>query len=189
MRGVIAAPLFVGSVSLALILGALTFQYVWHYPPCELCHWQRWPHFVSIAAGFVGGLLLALRILPGRAARTFGWLAVAAIAAAGAMGVYHAGVEWGLWEGPAACTGTGYVPGGGADFAPFHLVRCDEAAWRLSRDLACGLQCADLVCGRRHRGLSDAARPAEASMSEYSRARTSPPASAGEQARPTMSRR
>ena len=130
MRGDIAAALFVGSVSLALLAGALVFQYVWHYPPCEICHWQRWPHIVSAVAGLGGGVLLAAGVFPGRAAPTFAWLAVVAIAVAGALGVYHAGVEWQWWEGPAACTGTGFKPGPTADFEPFHLVRCDEAAWR-----------------------------------------------------------
>lgn len=130
LRGAIAASLLVGGVSLALVAGALVFQYLWHYPPCEICHWQRWPHIVSAMAGLGGGLLLALKVLPARAALTFAWLSIVAIAIAGALGVYHAGIEWQWWEGPAACTGTGFVPGSGADFTPFRLVRCDEAAWR-----------------------------------------------------------
>jgi disulfide bond formation protein DsbB len=40
-----------GAGALALILGALGFQYLAHLPPCEMCHWQRWPH---IAAAIVG---------------------------------------------------------------------------------------------------------------------------------------
>jgi disulfide bond formation protein DsbB len=132
LRGHIAAALFTGSVSLALLIGALVFQYVWDYPPCEICHWQRWPHILAAVVGLGGGLLLAARILPARAASTFAWLAIAAIAAAGALGVYHSGIEWGWWEGPAACTGTGsvFTPGSGADFTPFRFIRCDEAAWR-----------------------------------------------------------
>lgn len=130
MRGETWAALVVGTVSLALLAGALVFQYVWHYPPCEMCHWQRWPHIVSAVAGLGGGLLLAGRVLPARAAPTFAWLAIVAIAAAGAVGIYHAGVEWHWWEGPSACTGTGFRPGQ-TDAAAFHIVRCDEAAWRL----------------------------------------------------------
>jgi disulfide bond formation protein DsbB len=130
LRGHIAAALFAGSVSLALIAGALVFQYAWDYPPCEICHWQRWPHILSAVAGLGGGLLLAAKILPARAASTFAWLAIAAIAAAGALGVYHSGIEWGWWEGPAACTGPTFTPGSGADFTPFRFIRCDEAAWR-----------------------------------------------------------
>ena len=130
MRGEIAAPLLVGSVSLALIAGALVFQYAWSYPPCEICHWQRWPHIAAAVIGLGGGLLVAVGALPARAARPMAWLTILAIAVAGALGVYHAGIEWKLWEGPATCTGPGFVPGSGAEFTPFHFVRCDEAAWR-----------------------------------------------------------
>ena len=35
----------------ALLGGALYFQYVVGLPPCEMCHWQRWPHMVAIVAG------------------------------------------------------------------------------------------------------------------------------------------
>jgi disulfide bond formation protein DsbB len=130
VRGPIAASLLCGSVSLALLVGALAFQYLWHYPPCEICHWQRWPHIASAVLGLGGGLLLASGILPRRAARTFAWLAIVAVTIAGALGVYHAGVEWQWWEGPSACTGPGFTPGSSAAFTPFHFVRCDEAAWR-----------------------------------------------------------
>jgi len=46
--------LLAGAVALALVLGALAFQYLGHLAPCEMCHWQRWPHvaaiFVALAA-------------------------------------------------------------------------------------------------------------------------------------------
>src|SRR3569623_3237162 len=43
--------LLMGAVALALLLGALGFQYLGHLAPCEMCHWQRWPH---IAAAIIG---------------------------------------------------------------------------------------------------------------------------------------
>jgi disulfide bond formation protein DsbB len=129
LRGDIAATLLAGSVSLVLILGALVFQYAWAYAPCEICMWQRWPHAASAVLGLGGGALLAFGVFPARAAPTFAWLVIVALAAAGALGVYHAGIEYGWWEGPAACTGPGFVPGSGIAFEPFHFVRCDEAAW------------------------------------------------------------
>jgi len=33
--------LLAGLAALALILGALGFQYIGHLKPCEMCHWQR----------------------------------------------------------------------------------------------------------------------------------------------------
>ena len=44
----------VGAGALVLILGALCFQYLQHLPPCEMCHWQRWPHIAAAALGLIG---------------------------------------------------------------------------------------------------------------------------------------
>ena len=43
-----------GTGSSALLLGALGFQYLAHLPPCEMCHWQRWPYFAAAAIALVG---------------------------------------------------------------------------------------------------------------------------------------
>lgn len=119
--------IFAGSVALALILGALFFQYVLHYPPCEMCHWQRWPHIAAAVIGLGGGL--ALRNANASLALPLAALTLLLVATSGAIGVYHAGVEWHWWPGPTACT-TGYVFTGTLDLnAP--VPRCDMAAWRL----------------------------------------------------------
>ena len=124
-----AAPaLLAGGFSFALLAGAFAFQYIGGLAPCEMCIWQRWPHGAAILVGFGGGLFA--RLLPRDTVRTLAWLAILAIALSGAIGVFHAGVEWKLWPGPTACTGIGFVPGQD-DFKPFQVVRCDEAQWRL----------------------------------------------------------
>jgi disulfide bond formation protein DsbB len=41
----------------ALLLGALAFQFLNHLPPCEMCHWQRWPYFAVIAIALAAPLL------------------------------------------------------------------------------------------------------------------------------------
>jgi len=43
-----------GIGALALLLGALGFQYFAHLAPCEMCHWQRWPHIAAFLVGLVG---------------------------------------------------------------------------------------------------------------------------------------
>ena len=58
------------------------------------------------------------------------WAAIVVIAISGAIGIFHAGVEWKFWPGPPECTGVGYVQGQD-DSKPFQIVRCDEAQWRL----------------------------------------------------------
>ncbi len=125
-----AAAVFGGTVSLVLLGGALAFQYIGGLAPCEMCIWQRWPHGFAIAAGLIGGGLVALDVLPRNIARYLALAAIAGIVISGAIGVFHAGVEWKLWPGPSECTGFGYVPGQ-EDFKPLQIVRCDEAQWRL----------------------------------------------------------
>ncbi len=118
-----------GALALALILGALGFQYILNYPPCEMCHWQRWPHISAAVIGLVGGLLLRSGIVKPSVAPAVAALTLLLVATSGALGVFHAGVEWHWWAGPAACT-TGYVFNGTLDLnAP--VPRCDVAAWRL----------------------------------------------------------
>jgi disulfide bond formation protein DsbB len=124
------AALLAGGVSAALLLGAFGSQYIGGLAPCEMCIWQRWPHGASILFGLIGGGLIMGRMLPPHLGRILAILAVAAIALSGAIGVFHAGVEWKLWPGPSECTGFGYVPGRD-DFKPLQIVRCDEAQWRL----------------------------------------------------------
>jgi len=122
--------LALGTVSAALILGALAFQYIGGYPPCEMCMWQRYPHFAAIVVGLGGGLLLAMGALPTNLAKPIALLAVLAITITGLIGVYHAGVEWRWWAGPAACTGQAFQLTGKLDLNA-HVVSCDHAAWRL----------------------------------------------------------
>lgn len=125
----VAAGLLAGGLSAALLLGAFAFQYLGGLPPCEMCIWQRWPHGAAILLGIGGGGLALLGAVPAKAARPLAWLAVIALIITGAIGVFHAGVEWKLWPGPSHCTGGDYVPGRD-DFGALQVVRCDEAMWR-----------------------------------------------------------
>jgi len=121
--------IFAGAVGLSLILGALFFQYVLNYPPCEMCHWQRWPHIAAAVVGLGGGGLLRAGILKPSLAAPLAVLTLLLVATSGGLGVFHAGVEWHWWPGPSACT-TGYRFTGVIDLtAP--VPRCDTAAWRL----------------------------------------------------------
>jgi len=97
-----------GALSLALIVGVLGFQYLGGIPPCEMCHWQRWPHIAAAVVGLGGGLLIRAGLIEESLGRTLAWLTVVLIAASGALGVYHAGVEWHWWPGPQACTGSAF---------------------------------------------------------------------------------
>jgi disulfide bond formation protein DsbB len=113
---------------LALIGGALGSQFLGGLYPCEMCHWQRWPHYAAIP------LALLAFLIPARPAqRGFVLLAAIAIAASGAIGVFHAGVEYGWWEGITQCS-TGLSSASGdtmADIWATPPIRCDVAQWTL----------------------------------------------------------
>ena len=123
--------LALGGLALALILGALGFQYFGRLTPCEMCHLQRWAHIAAAVVGLGGGLAIWAGILDRRYAAPLALATAALVALSGAIAVYHAGVEWHWWRGPSACTGSAFrLQGGPLDLnAP--VVICDHAAWRL----------------------------------------------------------
>jgi disulfide bond formation protein DsbB len=113
-----------GIIALALILGALGFQYIAHFPPCEMCHWQRWPLIAAAFAGTLGPMFIK------GDTRWLAFITVLLVATSGAIGFYQAGVEWHYFPGPEACTGTFHAFHGLGDLNAPGEVRCDVAAWR-----------------------------------------------------------
>ena len=120
-----------GFYGLAMIVGALGFQYIGGVEPCEMCHWQRWPLIGAAVIGFGTTGLVAAGLLNARAVKAVVWLVLALIAVSGAIGAYQAGVEWKFLPGPASCTGSRFVFAGLSNLNNEHVVRCDEASWRL----------------------------------------------------------
>ncbi len=119
------------ATSAALLGGALAFQYIGGLPPCEMCHWQRWPHIAALVLAAGGAVLL--RTSPGLA-RIAAALAGVALLVTAAIGLFHVGVEQDWWEGPTACA----VIGGGqtaedifATVMAAPVIRCDETPWSL----------------------------------------------------------
>ena len=109
---------------LLLLGGAYVSQYGFGLFPCEMCWWQRYPHFAALALA-----LVAFWRPPGAVPVA---LAALAIATSGLIGAFHAGVEYGWWEGLTACTTAlpaGVDPLEAILNAP--LVRCDVAPWSL----------------------------------------------------------
>ena len=112
-----------GAGALALLLGALGFQYLAHLPPCEMCHWQRWPY---IAAAIVGLVLVSFWKKDMRLAAK---LTIALVALSGLIGAYQTGMQMGLLPGPGACTvDHAYVMGSGA---PSPEISCNAVTWSL----------------------------------------------------------
>ena len=116
------ARLLAVCVPAALLGGAYISQYAFGLPPCEMCWWQRYPHFAALGAG-----LFAFVLKP---AQVWAALAGLAIITSGLIGGFHAGVEYGWWEGITGCaTLASNIDVMNPTAAP--LVRCDVAPWTL----------------------------------------------------------
>src|SRR5690606_38784086 len=115
------------------LVGVWYFELVLGLDSCPLCLDQRIPYYIAIP----------LAIALGAAARSnrFARIARLSLLARGAVmlvgagyGVYHAGIEWGFWEGPASCAAS--APGAPVGDilsslkATVRVVPCNEAAWR-----------------------------------------------------------
>jgi disulfide bond formation protein DsbB len=111
-----------------LLAGAYGSQYIGGLHPCEMCWWQRYPHFAAVPIALVGFFVAN----PGMK-RVLVALAAFAILTSGLIGGYHAGVEYGWWEGLSKCSG---VPSGSAadvmkQILEAPTIRCDVAPWTL----------------------------------------------------------
>ncbi len=112
------------AVPAALLGGAYLSEYGFGLYPCEMCWWQRYPHFAAVAFALVGYVAAPRKL----------WVILAALAilTSGLIGGYHAGVEYDWWEGITTCSSISLGDGDALEAimnAP--LVRCDEAAWTL----------------------------------------------------------
>ena len=120
------AVLVIFGVATATILGAWIFEY-FGYAPCELCLKQRWAYYAAIPVALV---ITAATSSSPRILR-YGLVVLAIIWAGSAIfGVYHSGVEWGWWQGPNTCTGTGALSVGLPDLSK-PVVMCDKPAIRI----------------------------------------------------------
>ncbi|WOE74865.1 disulfide bond formation protein B [Alterisphingorhabdus coralli] len=122
------ASLLAFVLPLGLIAGALISEYGFGLFPCEMCMWQRWPHYAAIV---LGGLALVLN--RSVMARPLTLLAALAILISGTIGGFHAGVEYGWWEGITSCA-SGFEQGLDAAqtldaIMDAPIVRCDTAPW------------------------------------------------------------
>ena len=111
------------AVPALLLGGALISQYGFGLYPCEMCMWQRYPHYAAIGLALIASFVQPKRL----------WIALAAIAilVSGAIGGYHAGVEQGWWEGLTSCASVVSADGGDALEAILNapVIRCDEIPW------------------------------------------------------------
>lgn len=125
-RSRLAAPLVALAAPLFLYGGALVSQFGFGLHPCEMCYWQRWPHQAAIV---LAALALLLRAND-KAMRGLTVLAAIAIAISGVIGIFHAGVEYGLWEGLTTCSTTQSGPISLEQIMATPIIRCDVPQWQ-----------------------------------------------------------
>lgn len=117
-------------VGLFTILGALSFEYLGGFQPCELCYAQRTPYYIGLP--ILAALMIFWRTVPfiPRIALT---LIVAGIFLWSTyLGAFHAGIEWKFWPGPTSCTGAGIGALNFADLGSANQVKvvpCDVPTW------------------------------------------------------------
>ena len=129
-----AAALAIFVIAVATIAGVWFFQLVLKLPPCPLCLEERIPYHVVIPLALL--MTVAALARAPTTLLTVGFIAIIVTMLCGAaLGTYHAGVEWHWWAGPTDCSGPitdlsakGSILG---QLTSIHVVRCDEAAWRL----------------------------------------------------------
>jgi disulfide bond formation protein DsbB len=92
-------------LGLATIAGAWGSQLFGGLVPCELCLEQRMPYYWGLP------LLALVLILWNRLPRAVWYVGMVLVLLTFVWSTYiagyHAGVEYGFWPGPTACTGTG----------------------------------------------------------------------------------
>lgn len=124
------AAIYVAIAAAGLLVTVFVMEHGFGIAPCNLCLLQRWPHGAVIP-------LAALALVPGisNSGRCYLLLlCAAAFATTTGIGIYHVGVEQGIFEGPTACSGG--ITGDSIEelrrklmAAP--VVKCDEVAWSL----------------------------------------------------------
>ena len=121
------------ALTILTIAAAWGFQLIGGYMPCPLCYRQRWPYYAAIVLGLA--LMPIARKSEHTAALRFGLFAFAAIMLVSfALGLHHAGVEWGWWPGPDSCAAGPSLGRSGSilpDLSHPQVVSCTEAQWRL----------------------------------------------------------
>ena len=129
----LTASAAIAVIAAATLAGAWFFQLVLEVLPCPLCLEQRYAYYLAVPLGAVVAFAAA-RGAP-RPVLLVGLVILGLVALANAgLGTYHAGVEWGWWQGPTECTGPLLDLGNAGNLldrlATTKVVRCDEVQWR-----------------------------------------------------------
>ncbi len=119
-------------IAAATIAGAWYFQLVLGLQPCPMCLEQRYAYYLAIPLAALVALAAGRHAPRGLLICGLVILALAVLGNA-VFGVYHAGVEWKFWPGPADCTGpVGNLGNAGTlldRLDSVKVVMCDQVQW------------------------------------------------------------
>jgi disulfide bond formation protein DsbB len=121
------------SIAFATILLAHIFER-FGYAPCPLCLQERYAYYFGVLA------LIAAFFVARAESFTLTRIVLVLVALAflinAGVGVYHSGIEWKWWEGPASCSGGVTVEWGEGGVASAieraTVVNCSDASWRMA---------------------------------------------------------
>jgi disulfide bond formation protein DsbB len=129
----LTAALAVTAIAAATLAGAWFIQLVLGIQPCELCLAQRYAYYLVVPLGALTAIGAAKDAPRGALIAGLAIVALATLGNAG-LAAYHAGVEWGFWQGPTACTGPVGNLGSAGNLLErldtVKVVRCDEVQWK-----------------------------------------------------------
>lgn len=119
----------------ATVGSALGFEHIGGYIPCALCLLQRQPYYYGIPVAILAALNAALGGPAWITRALLGLVGIMMVVGAG-MGVYHSGVEWHFWEGPATCatSASGVTQDAGNLLNDLNAIKgpsCTDAALRV----------------------------------------------------------
>jgi disulfide bond formation protein DsbB len=122
-------------VATVTIAGAWFTELVLGYVPCKLCLIQRWPYYFALPLAALAMLISGPMKLRVAARPAFAVLAMMFMIST-ALGVHHAGVEYGWWAGPADCggkleTGPANVNDLMSAMNKTKIVSCTEASFKV----------------------------------------------------------
>jgi disulfide bond formation protein DsbB len=133
----VLAALFLALAMAGTVGTALGFEHIGGFIPCKLCLAQREPYYAGVPVAL---LALAGAAFGWRGCFTRGMFVIAGLLMSYGviLSIYHSGVEWHWWPGPADCGAaatSGITTNAGDLLGALDSVTppsCDEAAGRFS---------------------------------------------------------
>ena len=117
-------PFFGIVYSGGLLLSVYYFQYFVGLNPCQMCIWQRWPHFAVI-------FFCLLIILKKKYAVSLLIFAALSAFTTSIIGIWHSGVELELFYLPEGCSSSGIGSINNVqDLISKPMISCNIIAWR-----------------------------------------------------------